>query len=122
MQTPTTPCFPDYYDYPEKRTCLDSRNEIGPDGFCGPHRPPSDMSAEKDTKAGEPSYPTAWAYEQVCKARTKWQERAEGLLAAAKLARSALDSLMGDSDPEGDDSPEMRAMQALSEAIAKAGG
>lgn len=30
-------------------------------------------------------YPTAWAYEQVCKARTAWQERAEQ--AEARLAR-----------------------------------
>lgn len=42
---------------------------------------------------------------------------APALLTAAKAARSALDRLMGDTDLEGDDSPEFVAMQMLSAAI-----
>ena len=32
-------------------------------------------------------YPTAWAYEQVCKARDRWQERAESAEAAIARVR-----------------------------------
>src|SRR5687767_8303271 len=39
------------------------------------------------------------------------------LLAAAKLGASALDTMMGDSDLEDDDSPEFKACQALNRAI-----
>lgn len=39
------------------------------------------------------------------------------LLAAAKLGASALDTLMGDSDLDDDDSPEFKACQALNKAI-----
>lgn len=39
------------------------------------------------------------------------------LLAAAKLGASALDTLMGDSDLDDDDSPELKACQALNKAI-----
>ena len=39
------------------------------------------------------------------------------LLAAAKLGASALDTLMGDSDLDDDDSPEFKACQALNNAI-----
>lgn len=42
------------------------------------------------------------------------------LLAAAEACRSAIDHLMGDSDLPEDDSPEMKAMQMASAAIAKA--
>ncbi|MEQ1517541.1 MAG: hypothetical protein ABL931_13745 [Usitatibacteraceae bacterium] len=39
------------------------------------------------------------------------------LLAAAKLGASALDTLMGDSDIDDDDSPEFKACQALNKAV-----
>lgn len=39
------------------------------------------------------------------------------LLAAAKAGASALDTLMGDSDLDGDDSPEFQACVALNRAI-----
>ena len=39
------------------------------------------------------------------------------LLAAAKLGASALDTLMGDSDLDDDESPEFKACQALNKAV-----
>lgn len=39
------------------------------------------------------------------------------LLAAAKLGASALDTLMGDTDLDDDDSPEFKACQALNKAV-----
>lgn len=39
------------------------------------------------------------------------------LLRAARLGASALDTLMGDSDLDGDDSPEFKACVALNKAV-----
>lgn len=39
------------------------------------------------------------------------------LLAAAKLGASALDTLIGDSDLDDDESPEFKACQALNKAV-----
>ena len=36
-------------------------------------------------------YPTAWAYEQVCKARDQWQQRAEELQRKLSAARKESD-------------------------------
>lgn len=44
-------------------------------------------------------------------------DRVAKIEAAARLARTALDSLMGDSDLPEDGSPEMNAMQALSAVL-----
>lgn len=60
--------------------------------------------------------------EAVQRARGHILAAAPELLAAARLARHALDGLMGDTDLPDDDSDEMKAMQALSAAIAKAEG
>jgi len=56
-------------------------------------------------------------YVAIMRALAASQERVRELERAARLARSALDGLMGDSDLEGDDSLEIRAMQALSAAL-----
>jgi hypothetical protein len=49
------------------------------------------------------------------------RERNEAALDACKLAHSALDKLMGDSDLDSDDSIEMKACQALAKVIKQYG-
>ena len=63
----------------------------------------------------------AWHDVDASKPKPSYEEWLEKRLEAAekamRLARSALDSLMGDSDLDGDNSREMQAMQALSAAL-----
>lgn len=49
----------------------------------------------------------------------EFADRASKLEAAARLARTALDNLMGDTDLPDDDTDEMKAMQALNAVLAE---
>lgn len=51
-------------------------------------------------------YPTQWAYDRVCAARTKWQERAEKAeaeLAALKAMRAAFEAMRDNNDVTTED-------------------
>lgn len=49
----------------------------------------------------------------------EFSDRVSKLEAAARLARTALDNLMGDTDLPDDDTDEMKAMQALNAVLAE---
>ena len=55
------------------------RQNLGCDNLCDQALAAIELERERDLAIAHDTqpYPTAWAYEQVCKARESWQERAE---------------------------------------------